>query len=193
MEYFDICDENGLPTGGIIERKAAHRDGIRHRTAHVWVVRTENGRVQVLLQKRSLEKDSFPGRLDTSSAGHIQAGDEPLASAIRELGEELGIAAAPEDLEPAGYFDIRYEKEFHGALFKDNEYSHVYVYRKPVDIDKLTLQKEEIESVVWVDYEETMAACLRHDPAYCVPIGGLCVLGRALGLPVPEDIDKNAK
>ena len=51
------------------------------------------------LQKRALTKDSFPGRYDTSSAGHIQAGDEPLKSAMRELKEELGIAAKPEQLQ----------------------------------------------------------------------------------------------
>ena len=50
------------------------------------------------MQKRAMSKDSFPGKYDTSSAGHIQAGDEPLASGLRELAEELGIHAKPEDL-----------------------------------------------------------------------------------------------
>lgn len=59
MEIFDIVDENGIPTGETVERTAAHRDGIRHRTAHVWVVRTVDGEPQVLLQKRSAGKDSF--------------------------------------------------------------------------------------------------------------------------------------
>jgi len=45
-----------------------------------------------------MNKDSFPCRYDTSSAGHIQAGDEPLESAVRELSEELGIQANPDDL-----------------------------------------------------------------------------------------------
>ena len=78
MELFDIVDENGNPTGEVIERRKAHAEGIRHRTAHIWIVREKEGRIQVLLQKRSADKDSFPGRFDTSSAGHIKAGDEPL-------------------------------------------------------------------------------------------------------------------
>ena len=61
-----------------------------------------------------MNKDSFPGRYDTSSAGHIQVGDEPLESAVRELSEELGIQANPDDLHFAGTFPIQYEKEFHG-------------------------------------------------------------------------------
>ena len=71
MEYLDICDENGQPTGQCITRSEAHRQGILHRTAHVWIVRKENGRTEVLLQKRSMQKESFPGLYDTSSAGHI--------------------------------------------------------------------------------------------------------------------------
>ena len=108
MEIFDIVDAQGNPTGERVERNRAHTEGIRHRTAHIWVLREREGRYQVLLQKRSQNKDSFPGRYDTSSAGHIQAGDGVLESAVRELGEELGIHAQPEELERAGTFDIAY-------------------------------------------------------------------------------------
>lgn len=78
MEYLDIVDEQGQPTGEIISRTLAHTKGIRHRTAHIWIVRRKNEHFQVLMQKRAMSKDSFPGKYDTSSAGHIQAGDEPL-------------------------------------------------------------------------------------------------------------------
>ena len=173
MELFDIVDENGIPTGETVERSAAHKQGICHRTAHIWIVREQGGRTQVLLQKRAANKDSFPGRFDTSSAGHIQAGDEPLESAMRELHEELGIVAVPEQLEFAGTFRVLYEKEFHGKLFKDNEVAFVYLYRQPVDIDQLVLQTEEIEAVEWFDMEETYQECLKHNQKFCVPIKGL--------------------
>lgn len=99
MELLDIVDENGKPIGETVERKTAHSEGIRHRTAHVWIVRKSDEGAEVLLQKRAMNKDSFPGRYDTSSAGHIQAGDEPEESAIRELHEELGIKASVDDLQ----------------------------------------------------------------------------------------------
>ena len=83
MEYFDIIDEQGRLTGETAERSVAHRLGLRHRTAHVWVIRHEPDGIRVLLQQRSLNKDSFPGQWDTSSAGHIPAGSEPLESALR--------------------------------------------------------------------------------------------------------------
>ena len=176
MEYFDVCDERGLPTGEIVERSVAHREGVRHRTAHVWVVRRKNGRAQVLLQKRSANKDSFPGKYDTSSAGHIQAGDEPLESALRELGEELGIYAEPEQLAYAGSFEIKYEKEFYGRVFRDNELAHVYVYEGPVDAGALTLQADEVERVDWFDLERVWAELPDHRDIYCVPKEGMAVL-----------------
>ena len=98
MELLDIVDEKGNPTGETVPREVAHREGIRHRTAHVWIFRRRGGVVQILLQKRSDNKDSDPGCYDISSAGHVQAGDEFLPSAIRELKEELGIEAGEEDL-----------------------------------------------------------------------------------------------
>lgn len=173
MEIFDIVDEYGNPTGETIERGLAHKDGVRHRTAHIWIARKVKDKWQVLLQKRSMNKDSFPGRYDTSSAGHIQAGDEPLESAIRELGEELGITATPEELNFAGTFDIKFEKEFHGNLFKDNEIAFVYVYLSDIDIKDITVQEEELECVEWFDLDETYNECLKHNQKFCVPVKGL--------------------
>lgn len=173
MEIFDIVDENGVPTGESVERNEAHANGTRHRTAHVWIARKVDEKWQVLLQKRALTKDSFPGRYDTSSAGHIQAGDEPLESAIRELKEELGIAASSEQLEFAGTFHIQYEKEFHGRMFKDNEIAFVYIYTGKIDIENITVQEEELECVEWFNLEETYNECLAHNQKFCVPIRGL--------------------
>ena len=75
-------------------------------------------------------------------AGHIQAGDEPLESAIRELKEELGISAVPEQLHFAGTFPISFAKEFHGKMFRDEEIAFVYIFNEPVYTDELILQTE---------------------------------------------------
>ena len=92
-EIFDVVDENGEPTGEKVTRSKAHEEGIRHRTSHVWIFRMNNGKIEVLLQKRCADKDSFPGCYDISSAGHIPSGSGYVASALRELKEELGIEA----------------------------------------------------------------------------------------------------
>lgn len=181
MEYFDVCDERGNPTGAIVSREEAHREGVCHRTAHIWVVRREGGRWQVLLQKRAAHKDSFPGKYDTSSAGHVQAGDGVLSAALRELGEELGIQAAPDQLRFAGTFRISYEKVFYGKPFRDNEVAHVYVYTEPVDLDALALQADEVERVDWFDLERVWAELPARRDIFCVPTEGMAVLRAYLG------------
>ena len=74
-----------------------------------------------------------------------------------------------------------YQKEFHGALFRDEEVAFVYVYEKPVDTEALKLQPEELEGVLWQDYEEVAEAVAQRNPAYCVPHGGLLLVGKYLG------------
>ena len=180
MEIFDVIDKDGNPTGETVTREQAHTEGIPHRTAHIWILRKKEGRIQVLLQKRSKNKDSFPGMFDTSSAGHIQAGDEPLESALREFHEELGIRAQPQELEFAGNFRISYEKEFYGKMFRDNEIAFVYIYSQPVDETKLVLQKEEVETVEWFDLEEAYANCKKRDPRFCAPTGGIEIVIKEL-------------
>ena len=180
MEIFDVIDKDGNPTGETVTRERAHAEGIPHRTAHIWILRKKEGRIQVLLQKRSKNKDSFPGMFDTSSAGHIQAGDEPLESALRELEEELGIHATPEQLHFAGTFPIYFAKEFHGKMFRDEELAFVYIYDQPVNITKLVLQKEEVEAVEWFDLEKTYEECKYCRDTFCVPSGGFEVVRKYL-------------
>lgn len=187
MEYFDIIDENGQPTGKTVSRELAHRDGVRHRTAHVWIIRRGEAGYDILLQKRSRDKDSFPGLYDTSSAGHIPAGDEPMESALRELDEELGLRAEPEQLRFAGRFWIEYTEIFHGRPFHDNEVTWVYVYQEPLEIACLTLQASELEEVRWFNLEEVWQEVRVNQSRFCMPIKGLQVLRSWLGLEPFQD------
>ena len=180
MELLDIVTEDGTPTGKKVDRNTAHSEGILHRTAHVWVVRFVNDQYEILLQKRSRNKDSFPGKYDTSSAGHMPAGSEYVESAIRELSEELGIEATPDQLHYAGMFRTQYEKEFHGRLFKDNEVTKVFVYMEPANIEKLSLQESEVEEVRWFALDEVAEEIKTSRDRFCVPSEGLSILTQYL-------------
>ena len=176
MEFFDVCNEQGEPTGEVVSREIAHRDGILHRTSHVWILREKAGKKQVLLQKRSMQKDSYPGMYDTSSAGHIPAGEAPLSSALRELEEELGIRATPDQLRYVGNFRIEYEEEFHHKRFWDNEFIHVFIYTKSVEISDLTFQPLEVEGAQWFDLEEVWKEIQGRSERFCVSSKGMQVL-----------------
>lgn len=65
-------------------------------------------------------------------------------------------------------------------MFRDEEIAFVYIYKEPVNIDELTLQKEEVESAEWFDLEETYRECQHHWDKFCVPTGGLEVMRKYL-------------
>ena len=93
------------------------------------------------------------------------------------LRKELGIFATDNQLHFIGTFPIKYEKEFHGKVFKDNEIAFVYTYEESIDIDKLVIQKEELDSVAWFKLNEVYEACLPpRDKRFCVPMKGLEII-----------------
>ena len=165
MEMLDVVDENGLPTGATVPRSLAHARGIPHRTAHVWLLRLHNGTVEILLQKRSAQKESWPGCYDISSAGHIPAGSDFIPSALRELREELGVAAAPDDLHFCGNRTARAEKVFDGKPFLDQEYARVFVLLLDQKAETFKVQPEEVDSVCWMP----LADCIRAVQTRSIP------------------------
>ena len=168
MEMLDVVDEQGNPTGEVVTRERAHREGIRHRTAHVWIIRQKAGRLEVLLQKRSANKDSYPGCYDISSAGHIPAGADFLPSALRELQEELGVTVQAEALIYCGLRRLQFQKTFHGRLFKDNQVTKVYDLWLDEAAERFTLQQEEVEEVRWFDFEDCVSQVREQTLPNCI-------------------------
>lgn len=179
MEILDIVDERGVPTGETVERETAHARGIRHRTSHVWILRRRNQAVEVLLQKRSLQKDSHPGCYDISSAGHIPAGMGFVESAIRELKEELGICAESSDLVYCGQRMIQSDSVFHGKPFHDCQVSNVYCLWFDVNPEELTLQEEEVSGVLWIRLSECIRLVRENGFPNCIVPEELLMLPQA--------------
>ena len=180
MELLDIVDGNGNPTGEVVSREKAHAEGIRHRTSHVWVIRRREGKWQVLLQKRCQTKDSWPGCFDVSSAGHIGAGDTFIPSALRELQEELGVAAAPEELVYCGDRHIRADGFFNGKPFHDRQFSRVFAVYRDFEECAFQVQEEEIESVWWLDLEACIDGVRNHRFPNCLFLEELEMVQKAV-------------
>lgn len=181
LELFDILQEDGNKKGIVRERGVAHLDGSLHPTSHIWIVRrNNNGGWDLLLQKRSLCKDSNPGCYDISSAGHVSAGDTYLPAALRELKEELGIRAEEKDLHLAGMRKAYFEDMFHGMPFRDYEISAVYVYDKPIDEKKLSLQESEVEAVKWMDFKECCREVKEGTMKHCIYMDELEIVRKYL-------------
>lgn len=190
MEYLDVVDENGIPTGEIVERTKAHQEGTLHHTSHVWVVRYHQGVVQILLQRRSENKDSYPGCYDISSAGHIPAGDDYVESAIRELGEELGLYVDPGELIDCGFHRSHTEENFHGKPFKNSEVSKVYLLWRDVEESEFVVQEEEVDGVLWLDFDKCLEMVKKDQIPNCIDVHELEMIGRHLRDEV-SDKEKN--
>lgn len=86
-ELLSVVDENDRVIGQK-GRGEIHRLGLRHRSVHLLIF---NQAGDVLLQKRSMQKDNCPGYWDSSVAGHVEAGESYGQCLMREVTEELGI------------------------------------------------------------------------------------------------------
>lgn len=170
MEYLDVVDKQGNPTGEIVERTIAHRQGIRHRTSHVWILRQNEGRVEILLQKRSADKDSYPNCYDISSAGHIPAGSSYEVSAIRELQEELGVTVSVDQLHVIGTSYSDSYHIFHDQPFHNVQVSRVYALWYDGDF---ILQQEELSEVRWIDLDECIRHVQNNDFLHCIKLSEL--------------------
>lgn len=168
MEFFDIYNENGTTTGETIERTIAHEKGILHAAVHIYIYRVKNGKIEILLQKRADNKDSFPSCWDTSCAGHVSSGDSFEATALKELREELGITVPPSQLTHA--FDQTVEKinKFHSKTFIDREYNKVYLLNYDAPAEFFTFQQEEISALKWMDADELLSELNCKNPQYCI-------------------------
>ncbi len=180
LDLLDVLDEEGNPSGLVRERTLVHLRGDFHRTVRVWIYRErEDRKVEILLQKRSREKDTYPGCYDTSSAGHVLAGDGYSESACRELWEELGIRAWEGELRLLGFYDEKYETPWGENLFKNHERNAVYLYEGKTDTAALRLQKEEVDSVCWMELSKVLSEVRDKNPEFCVPEEELLLLERA--------------
>jgi isopentenyl-diphosphate delta-isomerase type 1 len=132
-ELFDVVDAQDRVTGQR-SRRDVHALGLRHRAVHLLVV---NRAQAVFLQQRSRTKDLFPGRWDSSAAGHLGAGEDYDDAAGRELAEELGCRPAR-----------ALRRLFKIAARAETGQEFVWVYRVD-DEGPFTLQPDEIAQGDW--------------------------------------------
>ena len=95
-EIVALVDRAGAVVGSA-ERSVVRRENLLHAATAV-LVRDPEGRIYV--HRRSPTKDWAPSHHDAAAGGIMAYGEQPAASAARELAEELGVTGA--DLRPLG-------------------------------------------------------------------------------------------
>ena len=95
MELWDILAHSGNVTGKkVIRGKSRLMPGEYHLVVHIWPF-DKNGRL--LIQRRARERKLMPGEW-AATGGSAISGEDSLTAAVRELKEELGIHAEPDEL-----------------------------------------------------------------------------------------------
>lgn len=134
MELWDLYDKARKPLGKTHIRGVPLDRGEYHLVVFAW---TFNSRGQVLMTKRSPEKQSYPG-LWEHTGGSVQAGETSLRAIQRELQEETGICAEPEELQLAESYR------------RSNDFCDIYFLKKDVSLEEIRLQPGETCDVKWV-------------------------------------------
>lgn len=138
MELLDVYDDNAKKTGKVIERESVNSSIGKGEHIAVAIVYIENSKGEFLIQKTSKEK----GGRYSSTGGHVDHNEEPIDSIIREVEEELGLKVTKDEIEDLGYLLVDFPVRF------------VFYLKKDIDINDLTIQKEEVESVSFMTIDE---------------------------------------
>lgn len=135
MELRDLYNEKRELTGLKIRKGDPIPTGYYYVTVVIFI---QNDKGQFLIQKRSADK----GGDWANTGGHPKTGESSLEGIVVEVKEELGIDVDPSKL----------------MLFKtiktEDDFIDLYYLKANFDLDKLTLQTEEVQDAAWFSIDE---------------------------------------
>ena len=141
MEILDLYDSELRPTGLTIERGKRVPPGMM---IPIVVVYVYNNQGQYLIQKVAPSK----GIYYSTTAGHVQSRERDFALAmLREMKEEIGLSATKSELQLVKIRRFNYKFVF------------LYILKSNVPVEMLRLQKEEVDSVMWMSRVDIELLC----------------------------------
>ncbi|MFR9277360.1 NUDIX hydrolase [Peptoniphilus senegalensis] len=136
MEYWDVYDKKGKWKRRAIRKGERLKNNEYHIIVEGWILREDGN---FIIQRRSLNKKSFAGMWYCSAGGSVISRETPKEGMVREFKEELGI-------------DIK-EDELHlkRIITEKNTIFYIFLVRKNISLDEITLQEEEVMDVDLAD------------------------------------------
>ena len=137
MEWNDIYDKERNLTGRTHRRGTLWKKGEYGLVVCVWVY---DGRGNLLLTRRAPQK-TYAGTWE-NSGGAVRAGETSRQGIARELFEETGIRAEPDEFE---LIESDRDKKCHYDF---------YCLKRQLPVEQVVLQPGETDAVQWVTFEE---------------------------------------
>lgn len=136
-EYWDIYNENREFQNRTILRGSPFKDGEYYVSCEIWF---QNSKGELLITLRHPNKKA--SGLWEFVGGGVLSGETTKEASVREVKEEIGVAITQNEL-------ILLHVYKHRNYFMD-----IYLVEKDIDIQDITLDKNEAIDVKWVSKEE---------------------------------------
>ena len=137
-EYIDLYDENKKNTGIVIPRKNEKElpEGYHILVSALLVINSDN---KIMMQLTSKSK----GNVLSLPSGHVLHNENSKETIVREMYEEQGLVIDKSAI------TLVEERLANRIAFFD-----VYYLKADYKREDMILQKEEVEDVIWMTYEE---------------------------------------
>jgi isopentenyl-diphosphate Delta-isomerase len=153
LDKLILVDENDVPVG-TAGKMEVHQKALLHRAFSVFIF---NGKGDMLLQQRALNKYHSGGLWTNACCSHPCFEEETLAAAEKRLQEEMGFTTL---LKKA--FTFVYKACFDNGL-TEYEYDHVFVGTHEGEIIP---NKDEVEDYCFMSMEAIKNAIQSHPQKY---------------------------
>ncbi|MDU5570223.1 MAG: NUDIX domain-containing protein [Peptoniphilus harei] len=136
MEYWDVYDKKGKWKRRVIKKGERLKNDEYHIIVEGWILRDDGN---FIIQRRALDKKSFSGMWYCSAGGSVISRETPKEGMVREFKEELGIDISEDEL------------SLKRIITERNTIFYIYLVRKNISLDEITLQEEEVMDVDLAD------------------------------------------
>ena len=164
-ENLIIYNEANQPIG-MADRKEAIRKGLLVEGVQLWVINPDTN--QVLMQRRSWNKTSNPGKIDVSVSGHVKPNEIAIQAILREAREEIGLKDSQQLCSQMQKFaENQMDLRKYG---RQGNYAMTYFLaflNNP--LDAYAKDDDEVEELFFMDYEEIKRRVRADDSEMLIP------------------------
>ena len=136
MEYWDVYDKKGKWKRRAIRKGERLKNNEYHIIVEGWILRDDGN---FIIQRRALNKKSFAGMWYCSAGGSVISRETPKEGMVREFKEELGIEISEDEL------------HLKRIITEKNTIFYIFLVRKNISLDEITLQEEEVMDIDLAD------------------------------------------